>query len=204
MEGVHVTVNFEEALKTLERIHEQSKEPAIKEQLSRLTPQLKAFVQEKETERNKLLAANAEHQATITNLQGALVAREKDLADQARTIDDLKKKLEGAGKVSTATPLSLATSFKKVMETIQAEARKTEGIATTIKSMDLEVKGLVQVQEGVTSLLLPSVGTPVDAGALSTLRVSFGAIPVVAPMKSPSTSGPAPSTASPRQPSSDQ
>ena len=201
-----MAVNIEETLKALERIGEQSKEPPIKDQLSRLTPQLKAFAQEQETERNKLLGANAAHQATITKLQDALAAREKDVADQARTINDLKKKLEGAGTVSTATPLSLATSFKSVIEAIQAEARKTEGVATTIKSMDLEVKGLVQVQQGVTSMVLPNVGTPVDAGALSTLRVSFGAIPVVAPVTPPSppASGPTPSTASPRQPGSDQ
>jgi hypothetical protein len=44
--------------------------------------------------------------------------------------------------------------------------------------MDIEVKGLVNVdQDGSTVMVLPTLGTPIDPGHLSTLRVSFAGIP---------------------------
>jgi hypothetical protein len=85
----------------------------------------------------------------------------------------------GADEVSRVEPLELARSFRGVIEEIQAEARESEVAGVTIKSMDLEVKGLVEAARGATRLVLPSPGAQVDANALSTLRVSFGVVPAL-------------------------
>lgn len=80
-------------------------------------------------------------------------------------------------------PLDLAQSFRQVVDSVQAEARAAPGGATTIQSLNVEVKGLVQVDaSGKTSLVLPQTGAGVDPQALSTLHISFAAIPgAVAP-----------------------
>lgn len=80
-------------------------------------------------------------------------------------------------------PLDLAQSFRQVVDSVQAEARAAPGGATTIQSLTVEVKGLVQVDaSGKTSLVLPQTGAGVDPQALSTLHISFAAIPgAVAP-----------------------
>jgi hypothetical protein len=64
--------------------------------------------------------------------------------------------------------------------------------------MDIEVKGLVQVQDKETVLVLPGLNSSIDANALSTLRVSFGAIPVAVT----ESASPTPSPSSPDVPRS--
>jgi hypothetical protein len=80
------------------------------------------------------------------------------------------------------SPLDVANAFREVVEQVQTEARQAPGVGTTIKSLDLEVKGFVQVDdEGRTALAFPKPDAEVDASALSTLRLSFGAIPSAVP-----------------------
>jgi hypothetical protein len=80
------------------------------------------------------------------------------------------------------SPLDVAKAFREVVEQVQTEARQAPGVGTTIKSLDLEVKGFVQVDdEGRTALAFPKPDAEVDASALSTLRLSFGAIPSAVP-----------------------
>jgi hypothetical protein len=85
----------------------------------------------------------------------------------------------------SVSPLDVANAFKQVVEQVQAEAREAPGVATTIKSLDLEVKAFVQVEEGETALAFPKPDAEVDASTLSTLRVSFGAIPSALPPEQP-------------------
>ena len=76
----------------------------------------------------------------------------------------------------------MANAFRQVVEQVQTEARESPGVATTIRSLDLEVKAFVQVDDsGETALTFPHPDAEVDASALSTLRVSFGAIPTATP-----------------------
>jgi hypothetical protein len=80
------------------------------------------------------------------------------------------------------SPLDVANAFREVVEQVQTEARQAPGVGTTIKSLDLEVKGFVQVDdEGRTALAFPKPDAEVDASVLSTLRLSFGAIPSAVP-----------------------
>src|SRR5262249_274991 len=92
--------------------------------------------------------------------------------------------------------LSVANSFKTVVDSIQAQARQAPGVATTVRSMDVEVKGLVQVQPDLTTVLvLPTAGSGIDPNLLSTLRLSFAAVPVAAPLPRPAPPAPPPPAA---------
>ena len=94
---------------------------------------------------------------------------------------DLRTALQerDAVAVTSTQPLDLARSFRQVIETIQAEARGADEVGVTIRTMDLEIKGLVEVGEKETSLVLPTAQAPVDPALLSTLRLSFSAAPTV-------------------------
>ena len=109
--------------------------------------------------------------------------RTKNREDKAE-LGRIEKELQALFKEPPPNmkPLDVANAFKKVVEQVQSEAREAPGVATTIKSLDLEVKAFVQVdREGETALAFPQHDAEVDASALSTLRVSFGAIPSAVP-----------------------
>jgi hypothetical protein len=197
-----VAVKIDETLALLARIQETTTDPKVKEQLPQVITDLRTFVQDQETERNNLRATLNQNQATISQLQSTIASLQQANSEQARTIEDLKKQLADQPPPTSATPLNVATSFKSVIDTIQAEARKTPGVATTIKAMDIEVKGMVQVEKDQgTILVFPNIGSPIDANALSTLRVSFGAIPVAAPERPPEP--PAPTAEPPPAPTAE-
>ena len=178
-----MAVNIQETLDLLARLQEQSQEAVVKRGLAKVLADLRTFLQDQENERNKLLEALNQSKAEMAKQQETIASLQAKIAEQAQLIANLRKQLAAGGTTTTssaATPLGLATSFKGVIDAIQAEARNTPGMATTIKSMDIEVKGLVQVlQDKSTVMVLPAEGSVVDANTLSTLRVSFGAIPVV-------------------------
>ena len=88
--------------------------------------------------------------------------------------DDLRKE-------AAIRPEDFAKRFRSLIDTIQVEARKGgEGdVATTLKSLDVELKGLIVVEKDEARLVTPSPTQPVDPGQLSTIRMSFGSIPVL-------------------------
>jgi hypothetical protein len=109
--------------------------------------------------------------------------RTKNREDKAE-LGRIEKELQALFKEPppSMSPLDVANAFKQVVEQVQNEAREAPGVATTIKSLDLEVKAFVQVdRDGETALAFPRHDAEVDASALSTLRVSFGAIPSALP-----------------------
>jgi hypothetical protein len=92
------------------------------------------------------------------------------------------KLLEDFLRAPKTSPLDVAKAFREVVDQVQTEARESSGVATTIKSLDLEVKAFVHVEDdGATALSFPPPDAAVDASSLSTLRISFGAIPAAAP-----------------------
>lgn len=176
---------IQDILKQFNDLRRVAPEPQRKA-IDSIQTELTGFAQQQQDERNRLLAENSQHLTTIAQLQQANTALQRTVAEQARLIDEFKGRSGTEAPPTSATPANLVQSFKSVMDSIQAEAQTTPGIATTIKGMDLEIKGLVQVQqerEGPvqTLMVLPNVGRAVQPETLSTLRVSFGAIPVVAP-----------------------
>jgi hypothetical protein len=192
-----VAATIDDILSRLAKLQDATTDGRVKEQLPGIVKDLKSYAQDQETERNKLQDALNQQKATIDKLTSTVATLQQTNADQTKQIEELKKRL--AGSESSATPLNLATSFKGVIDAIQAEARQTPGVATTVKSMDIEVKGLVQVSsDKATQLVLPAVGSTIDPNALSTLRISFGAIPVAGTPARPTS--PAPATPAPATP----
>lgn len=193
-----MAVDIQKTLDLLAKIQKDTQDTKIKEPLGRVLADLRAYLQEQEDARNKLTDALHQSEAARGELNGKLADLEKQNAAQAKLVEDLKRRLEAAGSGTSAnssTPLGLASSFKNVIDTIQAQARSTAGMATTIKSMDIELKGLVQVQaDNTTVMVLPAEKSPIDPNSLSTLRVTFGAIPVAVAAAPPAPVPSAPAT----------
>jgi hypothetical protein len=105
--------------------------------------------------------------------------------EREREIADLKAQLVAADQVTRASPSEIARSFRAVIDEFHTEAREAEDVGVAIKALDLEVKGLVEVDEKTTTLVLPAAGAAVDPTTLSTFRVSFGAVPAVPAEEAP-------------------
>jgi ABC-type transporter Mla subunit MlaD len=145
---------------------------------------LKTHLTDQDVQINNLTAAANANQATITTLQNQNDSLQQQVTSAKTTIDQLNARLAAAtaaAQPAAPTALNLADSFRQAVDQIQTQARQQSGAgaATTIRSLDIEVKGLVNVdsQSGQTVMVLPTLGTPIDANQLSTLRVSFAAIP---------------------------
>lgn len=74
-----------------------------------------------------------------------------------------------------------AKHFRTLIDRMQLDARMPrEGdVATTLKSLDVELKGMIVVEEDEARIITPSLSRVVDPGQLSTIRMSFGTIPVL-------------------------
>jgi hypothetical protein len=143
-------VKLEELIKQLEAIMKRA-EPPTRDALTKFEQQLKVYGEERDRE---------------------IEAKDKEIAD-------LKAQLGGVDQVTRASPLDIAKSFRAVMDEFHAEAREAEDVGVAIKTLDLELKGLVEVDERTTTFVLPSAGAAVDPTALSTFRVSFAAVPAL-------------------------
>jgi len=75
----------------------------------------------------------------------------------------------------------VAGQFRSLMDSIQNDARQPRDgeVATTLKSLDIELKGLIVVENNEARIAPPPPGSKVDPGLLSTIRMSFGTIPVL-------------------------
>jgi len=73
----------------------------------------------------------------------------------------------------------IAKHFRTLVQSVQLDARRpAQGeIATTLKSFDIEIKGLIVVEDNEARVVTPAPGSNVDPGQLSTIRMSFGSIP---------------------------
>ncbi len=77
----------------------------------------------------------------------------------------------------------IAAHFRTLVDTVQLEARQPRAgeLATTLKSFDVELKGLIVVQDKEAHVITPSPDRAVDPGQLSTIRMSFASVPVLRP-----------------------
>src|SRR5260370_2067374 len=161
---------------------------------------LKTHLTDKQTQINNLSKTVTDSEATITSLNSQNDRLNQQVGTQKTTIDKLTAQLAAATTAPPpATPLALADSFRKVVEQIQTQARlqSASAPATTIRSMDLEIKGLVNVQDGNTVMVLPTTTTPIDSAQLSTLRLSFAAVPPSGPPVPPTVTGISPTSGPP-------
>jgi TolA-binding protein len=155
------------------------KQPDLAAQLERVAADIKEFGQQQQDTITGLQNNLNDAQSKISDLEVA----NSDLQQQnLRLTEELDRLRKTTGGVSSTAPGDLARSLRDVFDTIQSEARSAAGVGVTVKSMDVEMKSLVEVSSaGVTGLVFPAAGAAVDPNTLSTLRMSFGAIPVAAP-----------------------
>jgi hypothetical protein len=92
----------------------------------------------------------------------------------------LERKAAQAEK-NIISPEDLATQFRSVVQKVQQEAEQgvTADSAVIMKSMEIEVKGLVMAREGKPTIVTASPDKPLDPGDVSTIRMSFGTVPVI-------------------------
>lgn len=174
------TLDQIQTIRTLQQL--QAQQPVMVKAIA----DLKSHLTAQETEINTLNASINQNQQTITSLQSANTALTQDNIAKAGVIEDLKLKLAAAAAPPKMQPIELARSFKNVVDQIQQDARQTSGVAaTTIKSMAIEIKGLVNVDGANPVMVLPTPGSAIDPGQLSTLQISFGAVPVAIPSPLP-------------------
>jgi len=197
-----VPVNIDEVIKALKAIDVTPPPAPYREVLTKAIADIEQYAGEQTAtiaQLNKTIQAQGDQ---INQLQGQVTAQNTQITQQNAKITDLSNKLAAATAPSTTKPIDLATTFKTIMDSVQTQARAASGVAsTTVKSMDVEIKGLVQIEaDGSTSLQLPTVGAPLDAATLSTIRISYGAVPVAVPPAPPPPPPPPPSKLSAKPP----
>lgn len=126
-------------------------------------------------------------QNRVTELEAELkrlMTQIRELERERTTLQEQVEKLTGDLKKSRAElpqfPLeSLTSSFKALLENTQAEALKAtpSGTAGVLRSIDVELKGFVNVQDAQTQFVVPKAGEAVDAQSLSLLKLSFVTVP---------------------------
>jgi hypothetical protein len=157
-------------LDELSSLQTATKDPGIAGRLGEISAELTRLFEQTDAERSQLQAKINEQDALIQSLQSQLSLLN--------------------AKETTATPAALATSFKEVIDAVQQAALTATGpIATTMRGMDIELKSILHVEPDGKSILgfpsLPTLEAGFDPASLSTIRMSFGAVPVVVPQPAP-------------------
>ena len=163
--------------------------PAIQNQLSAITnfpadllTQINTFVTLQTSQVNALNTQVQTDQTTQANLQTQLNNANTTIAQQAAQITSLEGQV-AAATYQTASPYDVANSFKGVVDQIQQSAQSAGGIQTTVTNMNVQLKSLVSVQTPaaggapMASLVFPSPTALPDPQHLSTLSLTFSAIP---------------------------
>jgi chromosome segregation ATPase len=80
---------------------------------------------------------------------------------------------------------NVATSFKTLLETVQAPTvtASPSGVQGTLQSIELEIKGFVDVQGDKMQVTVPKPGDTIDANSLSLVKLSFVTVPTLPPPK---------------------
>jgi cell division protein ZapA (FtsZ GTPase activity inhibitor) len=123
-----------------------------------------------------------------------LESANRQLLQQALAIlQELEKSEQATGKkTASVRPEEVAKQFRNLIETIQLDARRPSASqsAATLKSMDIELKGLIVVEKEEARIVTPTPGQEINPNQLSTIRMSFGAIPVLPITEEPTTEPP--------------
>jgi len=120
----------------------------------------------------------------------------RELARQAEeTLNKLEAIMSAASSLSqqiiagtapseeAVRPEDLAGHFRSVVDNAQRDARlQASGeVGVSLRTMDIEVKGLIVVEQDEARLVTPTLARGLDAAQLSTIRMKFGAVPTLRP-----------------------
>jgi hypothetical protein len=121
---------------------------------------------------------------TFQDRSGPLLEEERkavtEAADLAQQLGDLKPPDTTRPDVAVRAE-DIARHFRTLVDTVQLDARapKAGELATTLKSFDVEIKGLIVVDDKEARVVTPTADRVVDPAQLSTIRMSFASIPVL-------------------------
>jgi hypothetical protein len=126
---------------------------------------------------------------SVERLRDAALSFTKQLNDlQNEQEDVLQNALRLSKELSQQGPppkpvgaIDIARQFRSVIDKLQLEARVPQGeeSAATVKSLDIELKALIVVEDDEARIVTPAPGRTFEPGQLSTIRMSFGSIPLL-------------------------
>lgn len=111
----------------------------------------------------------------LASMQSGLKIASQEAADIAKE--------EADRKTGAVKPDELVQHFRSVIEAAGDEARKPRSseVAATLKGVDVEIKGLIVVEEGEARIVTPTPEKVLDPAQLSTIRMAFGTVPTRRP-----------------------
>ncbi len=167
-----------------------------------LLAQLQTYITIQQQQIDSLTSQVNSDQTTISGLNSQIGNLQTTITSQQNQINTLTGEVNAA-QAQSASPLDVAQSFKSVVDSIQQSAQSAGGIQTTVTNMNVQIKSLLNVQAATSTapakatLIFPSPTALPDPNHLSTMSLSFGAIPN---LQRPAPTAPAPSPAPPAPP----
>lgn len=155
---------------------------------------LQTHITQQDTQINQLTQQTNDLKAQAANLTTANSGLTQQVTTQNAQIAQLKAQLAAAtaAQPQQVAPLDLAMSLKSVVDKVQAAARQGTGVQATLAKMDIEVKTLINVTSSNEAVLvIPDPKALPDPAHLSTMTLSFGAIPSLASPPPPPAAQPA-------------
>jgi hypothetical protein len=103
------------------------------------------------------------------------------LGESLKVAEDLGQE---TGETPAIPPSALVDQIRTMIDNVHEDARRGRDSesASTLRSVDVELKGLIVVEQDQAQIVPPHPERPIDPGQLSTIRMSFGAIPVARPV----------------------
>lgn len=181
-----IVQNISDIINTLQQV---SQTFATLQQFQAIQPQLTAALSE-------LQGYITSHDAILNDLKtqlGTAQANEDALTNQNATLNTQVTQLNAqvaqlqaqvaAAKNQTATPFEVAQSLKTMFDQIHQTTQSSAGVQSSLTNLHFELKTLINVQRdtpaGPASALLvfPDPTALPDPAHLSTMQLSFGAVP---------------------------
>lgn len=107
--------------------------------------------------------------------------KQEELLKSVKALTDAIAK-EQVGTAKGAKPLDIARNLRGVVDTLQGELGSPQsGFGTALRNFDVELKGVVMVQDDETRIVLPPPTERLEAHQVSTFKMSFAAVPVTPP-----------------------
>jgi hypothetical protein len=131
---------------------------------------------------NTLNAQLSDANSQVGSLTSQNASLNQQVQQQAAQITTLQSQV-AAAQNQTASPFEIAQSLKNVVDKIQQTAASTPGMQSTLTNLNVQMKTLVNVSrdaqtgEASAQLVFPDPSALPDPSSLSTVSLSFGAIP---------------------------
>jgi hypothetical protein len=149
--------------------------------LEKLRAVVDAFRQIDPADIERLRKAAKTLPARLDEGHAAMRAELAEAADIAKRLADQGPPAPGPGAAGAGVMATdLAKGFRSVIQTLQNEVGQGDlgDVGTIIKSLDVELKGLVVIADQQPTIVPPTPDQPIDPNLLSTIRMSFASVPL--------------------------